>query len=81
MVVKIEVLGTGCAKCKSLLRNVEKAVQETSIQAEIIKVESLQEIMGRGVMMVPALYVDGEAMAAGRAPSVEEIKKIIQRRS
>jgi small redox-active disulfide protein 2 len=79
--VKIEVLGTGCAKCKSLLRNVEKAVQETGSGAEIIKVDSLHEIMARGVMMVPALYVDGEAMAVGRVPSVEEIRQMIERRS
>ena len=46
--VKIEVLGTSCAKCKSLLKNVEKAVQESGIQAEIIKVDSI-EIMDRGV--------------------------------
>jgi small redox-active disulfide protein 2 len=78
--MKIEVLGTGCAKCKSLLRNVEKAVQETGTPAEIVKVDSLQEIMSRGVMMVPALYVDGEAMAVGRAPGVEEIKKMIKKR-
>jgi small redox-active disulfide protein 2 len=80
VVMKIEVLGTGCAKCKSLLRNVEKAVQETGTPAEIVKVDSLQEIMSRGVMMVPALYVDGEAMAVGRAPGVEEIKKMIKKR-
>jgi len=78
--MKIEVLGTGCAKCKSLLQNVEKAVQETGTQAEIVKVDSLQEIMNRGVMMVPALYVDGEAIAVGRAPGVEEIKKMIKKR-
>jgi small redox-active disulfide protein 2 len=80
VVMKIEVLGTGCAKCKSLLQNVEKAVQETGTQAEIVKVDSLQEIMNRGVMMVPALYVDGEAIAVGRAPGVEEIKKMIKKR-
>jgi small redox-active disulfide protein 2 len=80
VVVKIEVLGTGCAKCKSLLKNVERAVQETGIPAEIVKVDSLQEIMSRGVMMVPALYVDGEAMAVGRAPNVEEIKMMIKKR-
>jgi small redox-active disulfide protein 2 len=77
---KIEVLGTECAKCRSLLRNVEKAVSETGTPAEIIKVESLQEIMSRGVMMVPALYIDGEAVAVGRSLSVEEIKRMIEKR-
>jgi small redox-active disulfide protein 2 len=64
--VKIEVLGTGCAKCKSLTKNVEKAVQELGIQAEIVKVDSIQEIMNRGVMMTPALYVDGESKNDGQ---------------
>jgi small redox-active disulfide protein 2 len=75
--VKIEVLGTGCAKCKSLLKNVEKAVAEAGVQAEIVKVDSIEEIMNRGVMMTPALYIDGEAKAVGRAPNVEEIKKLL----
>jgi hypothetical protein len=51
--VKIEVLGTSCVKCKSLLKNVETAVQESGIHAEIIKLDSIQEIMDRGVMMAP----------------------------
>ncbi len=75
--VKIEVLGTGCAKCKSLLKNVEKAVSESGIEAEIIKVDSIQEIMNRGVMMVPALYVDGESKIVGRNATVQEIKSML----
>jgi small redox-active disulfide protein 2 len=77
--VKIEVLGTGCAKCKGLTKNVEKAVQELGIQAEIVKVDSLQEIMNRGVMMTPALFIDGEQKAVGRIPVVEEIKKMLKK--
>jgi small redox-active disulfide protein 2 len=77
--MKIEVMGTGCAKCKSLLKNVEKAVQESGIEAEIIKVDSIQEIVDRGVMMTPALYIDGKSMAVGRAASVEEIKKMLKK--
>lgn len=77
--VKIEVFGTGCAKCKSLLKNVEKAVQESGIKAEIVKVDSIQEIMDRGIMMTPGLYIDGEAKAVGRAPSVEEIKMMLKK--
>jgi small redox-active disulfide protein 2 len=75
--VKIEVLGTSCAKCKSLLGNVERAVAETGIQAEIVKVDSIQEIMNRGLMMIPGLFIDGEARAVGRVPSVEEIKRLL----
>ena len=77
--MKIEVMGTGCAKCKSLLKNVEKAVQESGIQAEIIKVDSIQEIMDRGVMLTPALYVDGESKLMGRTATVEEIKKMLKK--
>jgi small redox-active disulfide protein 2 len=77
--IKIEVLGTGCAKCKSLLKNVEKAVQESGIEAEIIKVDSIQEIMDRGVMLTPALYIDGKSVMVGRTATVEEIKKMLKK--
>jgi small redox-active disulfide protein 2 len=77
--IKIEVMGTGCAKCKSLLKNVEKAVQESGIQAEIIKVDSIQEIMDRGVMLTPALYIDGKSVMVGRTATVEEIKKMLKK--
>jgi small redox-active disulfide protein 2 len=76
---KIEILGTGCAKCKSLAKNVEKAVQESGIEAEVIKVDSIQEIMNRGVMMTPALYVDGESKMVGRTATVQEIKKMLKK--
>ena len=77
--VTIEIFGTGCAKCKSLLKNVEKAVQESGVKAEIVKIDSIQEIMNRGVMMTPGLYIDGESKAAGRVPSTEEIKKMLKK--
>jgi small redox-active disulfide protein 2 len=78
-VVKIEVLGTGCAKCKSLLKNVEKAVQESGIQAEVVKVDNIKEIMDRGVMMTPALYIDGKSRLVGRTGTVDEIKKMLKK--
>ena len=77
--MKIEVMGTGCAKCKSLLKNVEKAVSDSGVQAEIIKVDRIQEIMDRGVMLTPALYVDGESKLMGRTATVEEIKKMLKK--
>ena len=77
--VKIEVMGTGCAKCKSLLKNVQKAVEESRTDAEIIKVDSIQEIMDRGVMMTPALYIDGKSVLTGRTATVEEIKRMLKR--
>ena len=77
--VKIEIMGTGCAKCKSLLKNVEKAVAESGIAAEVVKVDSIQEIMDRGVMMTPALYIDGKSVMVGRTGTVEEIKRLLKK--
>jgi small redox-active disulfide protein 2 len=77
--VKIEVLGTGCAKCKSLAKNVERAVSELGIQAEVVKVDSIQEIMDRGVMVTPALYVDGKSVMMGKTATVEEIKRMLKK--
>ncbi len=76
---KIEILGTDCAKCKSLLKNVEKAVRELGIEAEVIKVDSIQEIMNRGIMMIPGLVINGEIKLVGRSPSVEELKKMFKK--
>ena len=77
--VKIEVMGTGCAKCKSLLKNVQKAVEESGTDADIIKVDSIQEIMDRGVMITPALYIDGKSVLTGRTATVEELKRMLNR--
>ena len=74
---KIEVFGPGCAKCRRLEKNVEKAVKEMDIQVEVVKVTDIQEIMNRGVMMTPALFIDGEAKAVGRVPNVNEIKRML----
>ncbi len=76
--VKIEVLGTGCAKCRRLVKNVEKAVADLGIDAEIIKVEDITAIMDRGVMLTPGLIVDGELKVSGRVADVNELKQILQ---
>ena len=76
--MKIEILGTGCAKCRATEKIVRKAVEELGIQAEVVKVEDLQDIINRGVMMTPAVVVDGEVKISGHQPTVEEIKKIIK---
>jgi len=77
--MKIEILGAGCAKCKTTEKNVRKAVDELGIKAEIVKIDDLQEIVNRGVMMTPAVFVDGEAKIVGRVPSPNELKKILQK--
>lgn len=73
----IQVLGTGCTKCKTLYEAAKKAVQETCIDAEVEKVEDIQQIMAFELIMTPGLVINGEVKAAGRLPSVEEIKKLI----
>jgi small redox-active disulfide protein 2 len=75
--VKIEILGTGCAKCKRLFANAEQAVKDLKITAELAKVEDLVEIVERGVMLPPALFINGEVRAEGRIPDVNEIKKML----
>jgi small redox-active disulfide protein 2 len=75
---KIEILGTGCMKCKRLLKNVEIAVKELGINAEIVKVDEITEIMDRGVMLTPALAVDGEIKISGRVAEVKELKEVLR---
>jgi small redox-active disulfide protein 2 len=74
---KIQVLGTGCAKCKKLAENAEAAARESGIEYELEKVTDINEIMKFGVMMTPALAIDGEVKVVGKVPSPEEIEKII----
>lgn len=76
--MKIEILGSGCAKCKSVEKLVRNVVEELGIQADIIKVEDLQEIVNRGIMMTPAIFIDGEEKIVGRVPTAEELKKLLQ---
>lgn len=74
---KIEVLGTGCAKCSRLFANAEQAVKDLKITAEVIKVSDIDAIVDRGVMMTPALFINGEVRAEGRVPDVDEIKRML----
>ncbi len=73
----IQVLGTGCAKCKTLHEIVKKAVQETGIDAFVEKVEDIQKIMTFEILMMPGLVIDGQVKTAGRLPNVEEVKTLI----
>ncbi|MCX5668682.1 MAG: thioredoxin family protein [Candidatus Omnitrophica bacterium] len=77
--MKIEILGVGCPKCKQLTVNVEAAVKELNIAAEISKVTDIDKIIEYGVMMTPALAIDGTIVLAGKILSKEEIKKIISK--
>ena len=72
---KIQILGTGCPKCKTLAANAETAVKTLGIEAQIEKVEKIMDIMKFGVMTTPALVVDGTVKSAGKVLSPEDIKK------
>ena len=71
--MRIEILGTGCPKCKKLAANAEQAAKQLGVDAEIVKVTDIQEIIKRGAMMTPALAVDGEVKSVGKVPTPTEI--------
>jgi small redox-active disulfide protein 2 len=74
---KLQILGTGCLKCKKLAENAEAAAKELSIEYIIEKVTDISEIMKMGVMMTPALVIDGKVKVAGKVASPEDIKKML----
>ncbi len=77
--MKIQVLGTGCAKCEKLAEHAHQAVERAGpTDAAVEKVKDLKEIMAFGVMKTPALAVDGEVKISGRVPEVEEIVDILK---
>jgi len=75
--VKIQILGTGCPKCQKLAENAEAAAKELGIAYEIEKVKDIEKIMAFGVMMTPALVVNGVVKVAGKVPSPQEIKPLL----
>ncbi len=74
---KLQVLGTGCPKCKKLAENVEAAAKALGIEYEIEKITDINEIMKFGVMMTPALAIDGQIKIVGKVPSPQDIEKMI----
>ena len=76
--MKIQVLGTGCAKCKLLAEQTERAVRELGLDAEVEKVTEITEILDFGVMITPALAVDGEIKVVGKVPQIEELKEMLK---
>jgi small redox-active disulfide protein 2 len=75
--LKVQILGTGCAKCKTLAEHAEKAANELGLDCTIEKVSDLKEIMKFGVMITPALVVDGKVKVAGKVPTPDEIKSML----
>jgi len=74
---KLQILGTGCPKCRKLTENVEAAARALGVECEIEKVTDINEIMAFGVMMTPALAVDGVVKVVGKVPNVDEVRGLI----
>lgn len=75
--MRIQILGTGCPKCKKLAENAEAAAKELGLECDIEKVTDLNEIMTFGVMMTPALAIDGQVKTVGKVSSPDEIKQML----
>lgn len=73
----IQVLGTGCTRCKTLYELAVRAVEETGVDAMVEKVEDIEQIMAYNILMTPGLVIDGYVKAAGRVPTYDEIKRLI----
>lgn len=73
----IKVLGSGCAKCKTTINNVHEALQQSGMEAEVIKVEDIQDIMAYNVLSTPVLIIDEEIKIKGRVATVQEIKDLL----
>jgi len=78
MNVLVQILGMGCPKCRQLAANAEEAIRQVGVDAEVVKIEKLPEIMEFGVMTTPALAIDGEVKASGKVLSVDEIAALLQ---
>jgi small redox-active disulfide protein 2 len=74
---KLQILGTGCAKCARLAENVEAAAKQAGLEYELVKVTDVNEIMKFGVMITPALAVDGEVKVAGKVPEAADIEPML----
>jgi len=77
-VKKLQILGTGCPKCKKLAENAEAAAKAAGIEYELEKITDITEIMKFGVMMTPALAVDGQVKVAGKVPDAKEIGELLK---
>ena len=76
--MKVQILGTGCPRCRKLEANARKAIEELGVDAEVEKVQDIKEITKFGVMMTPALVIDGKVKFTGEIAPVKKIKKWLQ---
>jgi small redox-active disulfide protein 2 len=75
--IMIEVLGSGCPKCKKLAEVADRAARDLGVEFDLVKVTDLQKIMAYGVLMTPALVVNGQVKVSGKVPSLDETKKML----
>jgi small redox-active disulfide protein 2 len=75
--MKIEILGTGCSKCKKTKEMIEKVLKQNGVEAEVVKVEDIEKIMSYGVMVTPAVVIDGDVKLAGKVPDEKNVRKWI----
>jgi small redox-active disulfide protein 2 len=76
--VKVQILGTGCPKCKKLEENARAALEASGLEFELAKVTDINEIIGFGVMMTPGLVIDGDVKSAGKLLTAEEIEELLK---
>jgi len=75
--IRIKVLGPGCPKCKAMANNAEAAAKKLGVEYELVKILNIEEIADYGVMITPALIIDGEVKIVGKIPTIEEIGNLI----
>lgn len=74
---KVKVLGSGCSKCKTLEKSTRKAIEELNIDAEVEKIEDIQQIIGYGILQAPGLVINESIVLSGEVPKIEKLKEII----
>ena len=73
--MKIEIFGPGCTKCNSLEKLVKDVLKELNIVADIVKISNINEMVNRGIVFTPALFIDGKKKSEGKIPQIDDIKK------
>jgi small redox-active disulfide protein 2 len=76
--MKIEVFGPGCAKCEALHQRVKEIAAKLQLDCEIVKITDITEIVSRGIIMTPAVLVDGEVKSAGKVPTEEQLEDLLE---
>jgi small redox-active disulfide protein 2 len=78
MVKKVEVLGSGCPKCKQTIKILEMAIKELGLEIDVEKVQNIEEIIKRGIVATPAVAINGKVILSGKIPTLDEAKQLLQ---